>query len=129
MADFGGLMRVMVDGSPIKLRGTFKLKPTNFAYTIENNQDGSKDRMLAPDGPSADVDLVDSLNGTASSQPWDAIMAKSGIQVNIMEDNTGVIHQFSNAFFTGKPDIDRLKGSVTGIQVHCANGAYKQLTA
>ena len=129
MADFGGVMRLTINGQKIKIRGKFSIKPTNFSYAIENNQDGTKDRIATPDGPMAEVDFVDSQDGSAVSQPWDALMSLNGAAITILEDTNGVIHQFSPARFTGKPDIDRFKGQVTGIQIHADNGGYTQLTA
>jgi hypothetical protein len=130
MADFGGTIRFTYDGTALIIRASVGIEPTDAAYTVEHNQNGTFDRYLQPMGPVAKLEFVDSKDGVgAVSQPWNAIMAGGPYKVAVLEDNTGIVHQFSGAKFVGRPDIDRLKGLVKGISIQAPVGGYQQLTA
>lgn len=130
MADFGGQIRFTYDGAAIRIRAKVSIKPGNFVYAAEDNQDGSFDRYVQPKGPTFDMEFVDSADGVnPTSLPWSTIMAGGPYNVSIIEDTNGIIHTMSGAKFIGEVDIDRLKGMVTGITVRGPVGAYKQVTA
>lgn len=129
MADFGGVMRFKVGDLALKIRAKVDIEPTNGSYTAEDNQDGSFDRYMQPQGPKFDVEFVDSSGAdTATSQPWDTIMAGGPYNISLIEDTTGILHTFTAAKFLGRPRIDRLKGVVSGITGQCAVGGYQQTT-
>jgi hypothetical protein len=129
MADFGGIMRFTYNGAPMKIRAKVELEPTGGSYTAEDNQDGSFDRYYQPMGPKFDVEFVDSRDGvSATSQPWDAIMAGGPYNISIVEDSNKILHSFTGAKFIGRPKIDRLKGIVTGITGQTPVGGYIQTT-
>lgn len=130
MADFGGLIRFTYDGNALIIRGKVDIEPGDNSYSGEHNQNGSFDRYLQPMGPTAEMEFVDSVDGaSATSLPWNTIMAGGPYNIAILEDQTGITHQFSNAKFIGRVKIDRLKGLVSGVSVQSPVGGYKQLTA
>ena len=128
--DFGGTIRFTFDGQPLTIRAKVDIEPGDNSYSGEHNQDGSFDRYVQPMGPSAELEFVDGAGtGAATSPPWNAIMLGGPYNVAILEDNTGIIHQFANAKFIGRTKIDRLKGSVTGMTIQAPVGGYTQLTS
>ena len=128
MADFGGQVRFTYDGNSIVIRAKVELEPGDNSYTVEHNQNGTFDRYVQPMGPVLDVEFVDSVDGiTATSLPWNAIMAGGPYNIAIQEETNGIAHTIAAAKFMGRPRIDRLKGSVTGVQIQGAVGSYKQL--
>jgi len=126
MADFGGVMRFSYNGATLTIRARVEMEPTDGSYTAEDNQDGSFDRYSQPKGPNFDIEFVDSKAGSATSQPWNAIMAGGPYNVTISEDSNGILHTFTGVKFIGRPKIDRLKGLVTGVTGQAPTGGYTQ---
>lgn len=130
MADFGGTIRFTYDGTAITIRAKVDVEPGDYSFAVEHNQDGSFDRYVQPMGPTFGLEFRDSLDGVNPiSLDWNKIMAGGPYNCSIIEDKNGIVHTIANAKFSGRPSIDRLKGSVTGVVVQGAVGAYRQLTA
>ena len=130
MTDFGGLMRFTINCLPLRIKAKVEVEPVNARYTIENNQDGSFCRYIQPEGPTFDVEFIDSADGvTATSVNWDGILAGGPYNIALVEETTGRLHTWANAQFLGRPHLDRLKGVVTGITGQCPVGGYLQTSA
>jgi len=130
MAEYGGLFRFTYDGNALTIRGSLDAEPADFSYTVEHNQDGSFDRMIQPMGPTAEATFRDSADAdSAISQPWNAIMKGGPYNISILGDTIGVTLQYTNAKFIGRPKVDWLKGTVTGLSIQSPTGGYKQLRA
>ena len=113
MADFGGEMRLSIGGVPVVMRGTFQLDPTNVTAADITNMNGSVSRNFKPDAYGADLKEVEDSNGL----DWNSILRSAPQPIVIVEELTGVTHQFGNAVVVGKPIIDRETGGVTGLQI------------
>jgi hypothetical protein len=130
MADFGGIMRFTYNGNPVRIKAKVEVEPVNARYTVENNQDGSFCRYVQPEGPTFDIEFVDTVDGTtATSLPWDAILSGGPYNIALVEETNGILHTWANAQFLGRPHLDRLKGSVTGITGQAPVGGYLQTSA
>jgi hypothetical protein len=130
MTDFGGVIRFTYNGLPLRIRAKVEIEPASGIYTAEDNQDGSFDRYVQPQGPKFDCEFVDSTgNNSAVSQPWGAIMAGGPYVITIVEDSNGIIHSFTGVKYIGRVKVDRLKGMVTGITGQAPVGGYIQTTA
>lgn len=117
--DFGGTMKVRTsNGRQLSIRGTFTIQPGRTSTEAATNQDGSVDRILTPKAATATFTLVDKDGSFA------AITLDDRADVTIVEDR-GVAHLFTQAFWTGDPDINRLNGEVTGLGL--ASDQYRRL--
>lgn len=111
--DFGGRMLVRLsDGSTMSMRGTFNVNTAGQSNEAVTNQDGSSDRVgtLTPFRAAATFrdDNVD----------LSALMRAPRLNVTIFEEFTGVTHYYTNAFFTGDPESNRLNGELTNLTVN-----------
>lgn len=112
MAKFGGEMRFTIDGDPIVLRGTFNTMPSNLENEGINNQDGSVSIASAPRGFGAEVSFEDN-----DALDWNAIMRGGPYDFTVVEEHTNRIHMWTEAHFTGRPQVNRLNGEVTGLSI------------
>lgn len=118
--DFGGTMRFRDSaGRSLSLRGTFTVYPSRVSVEGMTDQDGSADRIVTPTSPRADIVFADKGVDLA------ALMGDGRRDVSIVEDFTGVVHNFLDAFYTGEPASNRLNGEVTGVGIMAE--AYRKL--
>jgi hypothetical protein len=114
MADFGGEMQFNVPSvGYIRLRGTFSVDPAGVTVSKITNQDNTNSRAFRPDGYGAELKSLEDRDDVA----WDQIMRAGRQQMTIIEQQTGRIHIFGNAFFEGTPMVDRETGEVTGLRI------------
>ena len=107
---FGGQMRLTLgDGTRLAIRGSFSIEDSGIKVESEKNLDRSMARIVSLKNYKMDVDLE--LPSTIGS---DAVLSYEG-DATVVEDHTGVMHLFSNGFFTGDPKTDRMKGVTTGL--------------
>lgn len=114
MSDFGGRMRMSIDGQTLVLRGNFKLDDSDLEVTDGTNQDGSVWFSSKPNGYGAEVTL-EAQDSVSTNQ----IMRWRGTAV-VVEEDTGVTHTFAQAGFSGKPSTDRETGEISGITLRAA---------
>lgn len=108
---FGGETRLVLNnGRRITLRGDFTLMPGNAEAEAITNQDGSLSQSVTLTAPSFEVSFEDS-----GGVDWDDLIRQTGINATVTEDYPGVIHTFTNGFFTGRAEVDRKTGEVTGL--------------
>lgn len=118
--DFGGVMKVRTSsGRQLSMRGAFSVQPATSSVEAMTNQDRSTDRVITLKAATVAFTLVDKDNDFA------LIMDEDRIDLTIVEDKTGVSHLFTQAFWTGTPDINRLNGEVTG--VGASSDQYRRL--
>lgn len=118
--DFGGIMKLRTsNGRQLSFRGAFSIQPARNTTEAMTNQDGSVDRVATPKAATAALTFVDKMGGL------DAVNLSDREDVTIVEDFTGVTHLFTQAFWTGEPDINRLSGEVTGLGL--ATDQYRRL--
>lgn len=118
--DFGGTMRFRDSaGRSLSLRGTFTVYPSHGSVEGLTNQDGSPDRVVTPTSPRADIVFADKDVDLAD------LMGDDRRDVSIVEEFTGVVHNFTDAFYTGEPATNRLNGEVSGVGIMAA--AYRKL--
>lgn len=108
--DFGGVMKVRSStGRQLSFRGAFSIQPARNSVEAVTNQDGSVDRVITPKAATWSGTFVDEDGGLAE------INLSDRDDVTIVEEKTGVTHLFTQQFYTGEPDINRLNGEVTGL--------------
>jgi hypothetical protein len=111
--DFGGRMVVRLsDGTVMSLRGTFNVNPSGQSNEAVTNQDGSIDRVGTPQPYRAEVVIRD------DNADLDALMRSPRVNVTITEEFTGVTHYYTNAFFSGDPQSNRLNGELSGLTIN-----------
>jgi hypothetical protein len=128
MADFGGVVRFTFGGSPLVMRGKLTTEPASVKATSITNQDGSASRSLEPKGYVAEVTFEDSTDGLATPQPWDKIIKGGPYNITAIEEQTNVVHTWTQANFIGDAKVDRMNGEVTGLSIHCGEGGYNTNT-
>lgn len=110
--DFGGVMKFRdSSGRNMSLRGSFTCYPATSTVEGIVNQDGSPDRVATPSAPRAEITFADKGIDLA------AMMGDARRDVTIVEDFTGTIHLYTQAFYTGDPASNRLNGEVTGLGI------------
>lgn len=112
MSDFGGEMRLSINGAPLVVRAGVTVRPSSYNVTGIANQDGSVSRTFAPQGWRASVTFED-----APGTNWHALMGQAASRITLIEDKTGILHTWQGAFLTGEPSVDRMTGEVTGIEL------------
>lgn len=117
MADFGGTASFTFNGQPLVMRGHITTEPSNVKAGGLINQDGSTSRTLTPKGFVAVCKFEDSTAGLATPQPWDSILKGGPYNITVVEQQTGVLHMWSSAKFTGDIKVDREKGEVDGLSI------------
>ncbi|MBB2841464.1 UNVERIFIED_ORG: hypothetical protein GGE64_005247 [Rhizobium etli] len=111
--DFGGRMVVRLsNGTVMSLRGTFNVNAAGMSTDAVTNQDGSVDRTATPQPYRAEVTIRD------DNADLNALMIAPRGNVTIAEDFTGVTHYFTDAFFSGDPQSNRLTGEITGLTIN-----------
>lgn len=129
MADFGGFMHFTYGGTQLRLRGKIRTKSMDRSYSAVNNQDGSLDRTVKPEGPEFDVDFVDTDDGSPlpTSYDWSSIVAGGPYEMSLVEDSTNIVHTITNGLFIGDAQSDRETGAVTGLKIKGPRGSYQQM--
>ncbi|MBB4590170.1 MULTISPECIES: phage tail tube protein [Rhizobium] len=111
--DFGGRMVVRLsDGTVMSLRGTFNVNTAGMSTETVTNQDGSVDRTATPQPYRAELSIRD------DNADLNALMTAPRASVTITEDFSGVIHYYTNAFFSGDPQSNRMTGEITGLTIN-----------
>lgn len=124
--DFGGHMRLTVNGSPLRMRGKFEIDDGDYEMSVVTNDDGSISQVGKPSAGKMSVTFEDVDAGNNSPLfDWNAFMLSFPQNVMVSEDDTSVIHSFTNAKASGKPKRNRLDGEVTGIEIHWPSGGYQ----
>lgn len=110
--DFGGKMTVASSaGYKLSLRGTISVMASAQSNDSVTNQDGSVDRTMTPTAPSAELSVRDDgLN-------WDTRLNGPRENITIVEEQTGVTHLFTGAFWSGRPSLNRINGEISGISI------------
>jgi hypothetical protein len=110
--DFGGKITVTSSlGYKLSLRGTINVMTTAQSNEAITNQDASTDRIMTPVAPSAELSFRD------DGGDWQGRMGGQRENLTVVEEQTGVTHLFTGAFWTGRPSINRINGEVSGVQI------------
>lgn len=118
--DFGGTIKLRdATGRNLSLRGNFVCYPSGTSAEFITDQNGSADRVITPTTPRAEVTLVDKRVDLAT------ILSGDRQDITIAEEHTGVVHLFTNAFYTGEVSTNRLNGEVSGVGI--AGDSYQRL--
>jgi hypothetical protein len=111
--DFGGRMVVRLsDGTVMSLRGTFNVNTAGQSNEVITNQDGSSDRVGTPMPYRATAVFRD------DNIDLGALMRAPRLNVTITEEFSGVTHYYTNAFFTGDPESNRLNGELSNLTIN-----------
>lgn len=111
--DFGGIITVRLStGATLPLRGTLNINPARMSAEAQTNDDGSIDRVGTNEPATAEISFAD------RGLDYDALMRSKRFNITFIEDFAGVTHYFTDAFMTGKPQLNRKTGEVTGLTVN-----------
>ncbi|TBW33355.1 hypothetical protein EYW49_20565 [Siculibacillus lacustris] len=114
---FGGTMRLNAAGKAVTMRGTFKLDSTNVEISDGTNQNGTVYFSFKPNAYGAEVTLQSDPGLSA-----DTLVRMRGTFV-IVEDDTGVVHTFSDAGWSGKLSDNREDGEISGLTIRASRYA------
>lgn len=118
--DFGGEFRVKTSaGDLISLRGQLTIDSSGRSVEAVTNQDGETDSTHTLTPVTAAITLADRNNDYAA-------LMKGRRNWTFVEEDTGVTHYFTNAFLSGKPDVNRMTGEVTGLTLNCSLRNYNR---
>lgn len=116
--DFGGEFRVKTSaGDLIALRGDLNINSSGRSVEPTTNQDGSVDSSHTLTPATASVTLADRGNDYKK-------LMKGRRNWTFIEEDTGLTHYFTNAFLSGTPEVNRMKGEVTGLTLNCDANDY-----
>lgn len=108
--DYGGKMSFTLnDGTIFRKRGTFRVMTAGRENEAVTNQDGSNDRVMTLTAYGFEVTFAD------DGQDMEALLKAPRFDARFVEDDTGVTHVYTSAFFVGTPTTDRVNGEVTGL--------------
>ncbi len=127
MSDFGGMMRLTVNGNPLTLRAKFESEPSSVELDGGANQDGSVYRTFKPTGYVFEPTFEDTAVSVATSQDWEAITQGGPYNVTLVEEQTSRLYAWTGAQFEGKPRVDHMTGEVTGLKFRATG--YKRTSA
>jgi len=125
--DFGGEMRFTFNSNPLILRAKFDSEPSSVEIDGGANQDNSTYRTLKPTGYVFEPTFQDNAPNVATSLDWEAILRGGPYNISLIEDSTGRLYTWTNAYFEGKPRVDHMTGEVSGIKGRAAS--FKKTTA
>lgn len=110
--DFGGKMSLRLSsGELISLRGTFNVSPTRQEISSVTNQDNTTDRISTPQASRVEIVAAD------GGFDYEKLMNGPRFNATLVEEFTGITHYMTNAFFVGRPQINRLNGEVSGLSI------------
>jgi hypothetical protein len=125
--DFGGHIRFTYNGTPLVIRGKVEREATNMESSEITNENGSVSQVGKPKAQELMAEFEDAdVNGNPVN--WEGVVFGGRYNIAVIEEDTGVTHNYSNAFFKGKPKIDRLNGLVTGLSIVAPRGGYQQIS-
>ena len=113
---FGGTAQLRINGTLITIRTMADIEPASLTATTITNSDGTGSQTLKPDIAKWDITLVDA-DDAGNPLDWNSLMTSRDMSVSYIEQLTGVVHMLSNAFFEGRPKVNRETGEVTGLSI------------
>lgn len=124
----GGRVSVTINGVNYSARGVIKLMPSNISVASGVNQDGTLFRTVAPKARKAELTFDRFVQTQNSNQPlvWDeTVQALTNMQVTFVEQDGGLTHMLTGAFFEGDPQVDTATGEIDGLSI--AADSYKTI--
>lgn len=110
--DFGGKITLRTSGGErISLRSTLTIDTSSVSIEAITNQDGSGDRVASVKMPTAEINFAD------RGYDFDALLKAPRQNFTFEEEFTDVTFFFTEGFFTGSPQTNRMNGEVTGIGI------------
>lgn len=124
----GGRVSVTINGVNYSARGIIKLMPANQTNVSGVNQDGTLYRTVSPKARTAELTFDRFVQTQNSNQPliWDeTVLQLTNMAVTFVEQDGGLTHMLTGAFFVGDPQMDTSTGEVEGLTI--AADAYKTI--
>lgn len=110
--DFGGKITLRTsNGERVSLRGTLTIDSTTVSIEAITNQDGSGDRIATVKMPTAEFSFAD------RGLDYDTLLKAPRQNFTFEEEFSDVTYFFTEGFFTGSPQSNRMNGEVTGIGI------------
>lgn len=110
MQTTGGRITVEIDGRRYFSRGSVKIMPTTVEVENGANMDGTGYSTIKPVLAKAELSFDSRLAiGQAN--------LLSVINVTVREMDTGRMHLFTNARYSGRPNLDTEKGEISGLSI------------
>jgi hypothetical protein len=110
--DFGGKITLKTsEGTRISLRGTLTIDSSSISIEGITNQDGSLDRVGTVKSPTAEISFAD------RGYDYDKLLKAPRQNFTFEEEFTDVTFFFTDGFFTGSPNANRMNGEVGGIGI------------
>lgn len=121
---FGGTIIVRAStGETLKSRGTLTLRNVGREVTAAANADGS----VYTTHERRPIELDMSFEDSAGAD-WQSLMGHCTLNITVTEEDVGAMHTFTNAQISGRPEINRMTGEVTGLMIVCAQAEYARVS-
>src|SRR6185503_1224814 len=105
----GGRVSTTINGVNYSARGEIKLAPANQSNNSGVNQDGTLYRTVSPKARTAEITFDRFVQTQDDTTPlvWDErVLALTNMRVTFVEQDGGLTHMLTGAFFVGDPQMD-----------------------
>lgn len=114
--DFGGKITLKTsEGQRISLRSTLTIDSASVSIEGITNQDGSLDRVATVKSPTAEISFAD------RGYDYDKLLKAPRQNFTFEEEFTDVTFFFTDGFFTGSSQVNRMNGEVTSMGISAEN--------
>jgi hypothetical protein len=108
----GGRFTLDINGRRFSGRGEAKIKPARAVRENGVNQDGTGYGTVQPKLASLEL-TFDRGVGLV----WDEAMMLQSVNATFVEDDAGRTHLYTNANWSGEPEINTKDGEVSGLKI------------
>lgn len=126
----GGRITINGGGVNYSPRGKATIDAAGVENDANENHDGTVSRSTKSKAVMAEITLDRGKASSGTQRPkYDQSFTQAFLDWTIREEDTGVLHLFSNAFIKGTPKLDTETGEISGCTIVCAAADYTQTAA
>lgn len=115
----GGRVEIEINGARYSARGEVNVMPNRISMAPGVNRDGSGYQTITPELASLECTFDRGGPVDANGVPLiiDDDLLRSEVNVSVVEIDTGVVHQFTQAGFADRPTLNTENGEVSGLSI------------
>lgn len=119
----GGRVSIEINGARYSARGEVNVMPNTVSLEPGVNRDGTGYQTVKPELASLECtfDRGGPVDVAGAPLIVDDNLLLSEVNVSVVEDDSGVVHYFTNAGFEGRPTINTENGEISGLSVRTDN--------